>query len=84
MKSFSLYFVAAIFAGLAGTAFSQGKMPVAIGAIENEAGATKANLQQLANMRERLESAIVNTRKFQVVERDKIGQLLKDKEEKSA
>ena len=78
MKSFSLHTVAAIFASLAGTAFSQGKMPVAIGAIENEAGATKANLQQLANMRERLESAIVNTRKFQVVERDKIGQLLKE------
>lgn len=78
MKSFRLYIVAAIFAVFAGTAFSQGKMPVAIGAIENEAGATKANLQQLANMRERLESAIVNTRKFQVVERDKIGQLLKE------
>ena len=54
------------------------KLYVAIMDIENEAGATKANLQQLKNVKDRIQDAIVNTRKFSVVERDSIKSILKE------
>ena len=55
------------------------KMLVAVDKFENKTGEMTANLQQLANLRDRVTHYIVACRKFEVVERDRIKSILSER-----